>query len=245
MYFTRFAYTLEPMTNQELDTLIERWRPGFQNVGGRMKRLLRAAIAPGATVLDVGCGRETFYGEAYAAAGRVVGVDHDEYATENPLMQAVYITKDDTLPFGDAEFDVVTCQWVMEYVEHPETFAREIARVLKPGGRFVFMTPNARSPFVIATRALPLFLKRFLRSVFLDFAEDETFPTFYRLNSPEQIERTFGAAGLTREELQSIDCYDYFRFSRLAVLFSLAFYASINKIAPGREHHLAGDFVKR
>jgi len=42
------------------------------------------------------------------------------------------------IPFGDAEFDVVLSNQVMEHVEDLETVTREIARVLKPGG----FTPN-------------------------------------------------------------------------------------------------------
>lgn len=47
------------------------------------------------------------------------------------------------LPFADNTFDCVVCNAVVEHVQgiHKQLFA-EVLRVLKPGGRFVFTTPN-------------------------------------------------------------------------------------------------------
>ncbi|MFA4954187.1 MAG: class I SAM-dependent methyltransferase [Patescibacteria group bacterium] len=47
------------------------------------------------------------------------------------------------LPFADGTFDVVVCNAVIEHIHgiHKQLF-QEVRRVLKPGGRFVFTTPN-------------------------------------------------------------------------------------------------------
>ena len=47
-----------------------------------------------------------------------------------------------TLPYGDAEFDYVTCVEGLEHIENPQQAMREFARVLKPGGHLVVTTPN-------------------------------------------------------------------------------------------------------
>lgn len=41
------------------------------------------------------------------------------------------------LPFGDAEFDVVTCRIAAHHFPEPRRFVAEVARVLKPGGIFL------------------------------------------------------------------------------------------------------------
>lgn len=45
------------------------------------------------------------------------------------------------LPFPDNTFQRVECDAVLEHVEHPDRVAREIERVLRPGGYAHFVTP--------------------------------------------------------------------------------------------------------
>lgn len=49
------------------------------------------------------------------------------------------------LPFGDNEFDCVTCIEVIEHVprEYRASLVAEVLRVLKPGGRFIVRCPHA------------------------------------------------------------------------------------------------------
>lgn len=46
------------------------------------------------------------------------------------------------LPFEDGYFDAICSVEVVEHLENRFEFFREIARVLKPGGRLIFTTPN-------------------------------------------------------------------------------------------------------
>lgn len=46
------------------------------------------------------------------------------------------------LPFPDATFDVITAINFLEHIKDDETFFREMVRVLKPGGAFVFLAPK-------------------------------------------------------------------------------------------------------
>ncbi len=49
------------------------------------------------------------------------------------------------LPYGDSVFDGITCLETIEHLEDQFSFARECARVLKPGGRLLITTPNVLS----------------------------------------------------------------------------------------------------
>jgi demethylmenaquinone methyltransferase/2-methoxy-6-polyprenyl-1,4-benzoquinol methylase len=41
----------------------------------------------------------------------------------------------EALPFADASFDALTFTYLLRYVEHPRATIRELARVVRPGGR--------------------------------------------------------------------------------------------------------------
>lgn len=49
------------------------------------------------------------------------------------------------LPWPDASMDAVTCMHLVEHLHDPGLLLREVARLLKPGGRAYFETPHPRS----------------------------------------------------------------------------------------------------
>src|SRR5262249_9088403 len=120
----------------------------------RFRKLLERA-APGsdtARVLDVGCadGRLlTWYREAIP--GRRIetyGIDIGEAAVEQarkagPIAVAGRFEVDTELPNGT--FDLIVASHVIEHVDDPVGFARRAAELLKPGGLFMFATPNVDS----------------------------------------------------------------------------------------------------
>jgi SAM-dependent methyltransferase len=90
-------------------------------------------------VLDAGCGNGDF--AALIAAPEVVCVDVSEAAAAKARERDLRAEAADIerLPFADAEFDVVTCNWVLYHLTDLDAGLSEIARVLRPGGRFVGM----------------------------------------------------------------------------------------------------------
>jgi 2-polyprenyl-3-methyl-5-hydroxy-6-metoxy-1,4-benzoquinol methylase len=59
------------------------------------------------------------------------------------------------VPFAGESFDLIVCLWVLEHLERPQAVLREVLRVLRPGGHFIFLTPNLRNPLLLLNR-LPL-----------------------------------------------------------------------------------------
>lgn len=56
------------------------------------------------------------------------------------------LNADPTLPFADASFDDATCCVSVDYLVEPVAVFREVARVLRPGGRFVVTFSNRCFP---------------------------------------------------------------------------------------------------
>lgn len=56
------------------------------------------------------------------------------------------INQDQRLPFDDASFDIVVCSLSIEYITQPSTLFDEVARILRPGGRFIISFSNRWFP---------------------------------------------------------------------------------------------------
>jgi len=78
------------------------------------------------------------------------------------------------LPFADAQFDLVICTQVLQYVPEPGQVTREVARVLKPGAHFFLSVPSA-SPRD-AEEECWRFLPGGLRHLFTPFSHLEIIP---------------------------------------------------------------------
>lgn len=104
-------------------------------------------LTEGVDVLDLGC--NTGYGTALISerAKHIIGVDISESAISEakrayPNLD-FQLTDGIALPFENHHFDVVTSFQVIEHLVDPSLFITEVKRVLKPGGRVLFTTPNA------------------------------------------------------------------------------------------------------
>lgn len=120
------------------------------------EKLERVRAIPGdARVLEVGSGAHGlvfFFGTT-----RGVGVDPlaGEYAALFPAWQhrvRTVTAAGERLPFADGSFDVVLCDNVVDHAEDPARIARELARVLAPGG-LLYFTVNVHHPlYAVAAR---------------------------------------------------------------------------------------------
>jgi SAM-dependent methyltransferase len=82
----------------------------------------------GLRVIDVGCGDRPYEEVLRPYAAEYVGVD----LKSAPLVDVV--ASAERLPFGDAEFDCLLCNQVLEHAADPAAVLAEASRVLKPGG---------------------------------------------------------------------------------------------------------------
>jgi SAM-dependent methyltransferase len=103
-----------------------------------------------------------------------------------------------SLPLADSSVDVIFCEWVVEHVEHPKEFAREVQRVLKPGGWFCALTPNRFGYVGISNKVVPeAFKDRLMRRVWPERPQEDVFPTFYRMNTLGSVRRALGEENWT------------------------------------------------
>ncbi|HLW16544.1 MAG TPA: class I SAM-dependent methyltransferase [Actinomycetota bacterium] len=179
-----------------------RMRPGWQPAATVFREIVRAAAPSSGRVLDVGAGRKDFPLDDAPSGLTLFGVDPDASAiAHHDSLTFRAAASGERLPFPDASFDLICSAWVLEHVDAPRAFMREIARVLRPGGAFAFVTPNGRNPVTWVIRAIPNRLHpTIMRRVQRRDVRD-TYPVRYRINTPRTVDRIMGGAGLHREQL--------------------------------------------
>ncbi len=97
----------------------------------------------GMRVLDLACGEGVMTRALVETGADVVGTD----VAPELIVRATakgsgtyHVASADALSFAtDGEFDAVVCVLALQNIERPEKVVDEVARVLKPGGRFVIV----------------------------------------------------------------------------------------------------------
>jgi SAM-dependent methyltransferase len=190
----------------------KRIAPGLRFSQSQYEEALAGVVRPGIDWLDAGCGhhllpvwREKAERELIARARSIIGLDPDwpSIRKHRSIRQRVRGTIR-ALPFPDACFDLVTANMVVEHLERPEEEFAEIRRVLRPGGRFLFHTPNAQGYIVRAARAVPNVLKKPLIRVLEGRAAGDVFPTWYRANTEADLARVGERTGLDLDWVRPI-----------------------------------------
>jgi demethylmenaquinone methyltransferase / 2-methoxy-6-polyprenyl-1,4-benzoquinol methylase len=111
---------------------------------GRWRRLAAAAVVtPGDRVLDAACGTGDLALADRKAGGEVTGLDFSERMLERARRKSDRIewVRGDALalPFDDASFDAATIGFGIRNVDNLDTGLRELARVVRPGGRLAVL----------------------------------------------------------------------------------------------------------
>jgi SAM-dependent methyltransferase len=126
--------------NEAYAGFLERWDPGFY---AKYADTL-AAAKPGARVLDVGCGTGQALRRLLDRGAEAHGVDVSapNIRRARAITERCQLYDGRQLPFADRQFAAAGALNVLEHVEQPEAFIRELVRVVEPGGRVVLSSPN-------------------------------------------------------------------------------------------------------
>jgi SAM-dependent methyltransferase len=219
-------------------------RPGWLASGEQFDAVVEGRLTPEAAVLDLGCGRtggiERFWRNARVAVG--IDPDLESLAGRSPGMPVLQ-GGGEHLPFAAASFDLVVSVWVLEHLETPERVFAEVARVLKPGGHFIFLTPNALNPLILGNRVgqVAPWLQHQLVSNVYGRDKGDTFAVRYRANTTSRLRTLAAETGFEVAELRVIADPTYVAFN--ALLFRAAMLGE-RMMPPGLGVHLLGDLER-
>lgn len=195
----------------------------------RFLQTVDSSLRPDSTVLDIGAGAGQINGHDFRGrVKRMTGVDLDPRVANNPLLDEGLVGSAYEIPCDDATFDVAFSIYVLEHIDDPARFLREVFRVLKPGGKFLCLTPNRWHYVPLVASLTPFqFHQWYNRRRGRD--EEDTFPTLYRMNTRAALRRQGGAAGFERSDMTMIEVMpNYLKFSVPTFLAGALYERAVN-----------------
>jgi ubiquinone/menaquinone biosynthesis C-methylase UbiE len=127
------------------------------------------------------------------------------------------------LPLKSNTLNLITANMVIEHLQYPEEQLSEVNRVLKPGGRFIFHTPNKYGYSLLLTKWIPDSLKQKLLNFLENRKAEDVFKTYYRLNTTGQIKKIIKKTGFKIEEINYIASTPHFSKIPPLLIFELFF----------------------
>lgn len=129
--------------------------------------------------------------------GHLVGVDLSRRINENDLIHSAVVGDAGQTPFADDAFDLAFAIYVLEHLEDAQGFCTELARILRPGGTFLALTPNRYHYVPAVSRITPHSFHTWFQLRRSGLDEGDVFPTYYRLNSRRTLNALLAKAGFT------------------------------------------------
>jgi SAM-dependent methyltransferase len=177
----------------------------------RYAQELDRLVTAGCAWLDIGAGHTIHAGwkapscaELAARPAYFAGCDVGDDVLQNPYLHDRRISDAAHLPWDDSTFDLVSANMVVEHLPKPADVFREVLRVLKPGGAFVFVTPNRNHPVIrLAATLVPPRLRRLYGVVIEGRPAADVFPTEYRCNTVQEVTRVALGAGFETELVEA------------------------------------------
>jgi SAM-dependent methyltransferase len=189
-------------------------------------------LQPDHTLLDAGCGRTAPVLAGYRGkAQRLIGIDVVDFTLSIPGVE-LYKRHLTNTGLPDSSVDIIMARSVVEHIVDPIAVYREFARVLRPGGQFVFLTANLWDYASLIAAVVPNRFHPWIVAHTEGRMEEDVFPVAYKSNTRRSIRRAANAAGLGVQEFMYLGQYpSYFMFNG-ALFFIAAWYEKLITAGP-------------
>ncbi len=193
---------------------------------------VREHIDPRGTLLDAGCGYDApVLRQFIGSAKELIGVDLVPFDRDVPGVRLINRDLVDTgLP--DASVDVIMSRSVMEHVVDPKNMYREMHRLLRPGGYFIFLTGNMWDYSAIIAKLVPNRFHPWIVARTQGREERDTFPVAYKTNTRNAVAKYSAMTGFEVDSFRYLGQYPaYFMFNGPLFLIGTAYEKIIDRFA--------------
>jgi len=216
------------------ETLYRRFYPDNSKSGTvRFYNWLRKNIKPSYTISNIGAGltSKNKIRSLKGEVNKIIGLDIDKCVLTNEDLDEAYVIKD-IFPLADFSVDMAYSDYVLEHVENPEVFLREVYRILKPGASFYFRTPNLFNYVSLVAKFMPHFFHNLIanKARGLSADEHEPYKTYHRLNTGAAIFRYAKQAGFKKIKIEYVEAEpSYMMFHWIPFYLGVFYERTVNK----------------
>lgn len=188
-------------------------------------------LQPEHTLLDAGCGRTApILAKFRGRARRLIGIDLVDFEGASKDLE-LYRCDIGAMPIESGCVDVAMARSVMEHVTDPARVYREMHRVLRPGGHFIFLTANLWDYASIIAKLIPNRFHPWIVSKTEGRAQHDVFPVAYRTNTRRAVERWSRQTGFEIASFRYLGQYpSYFMFNGALFLMATGYEKIIGKV---------------
>ena len=194
--------------------------------------VVKRHVTPDKTLLDAGCGHGApVLRKFVGVAKELIGIDVIDFDQSIPGIKLLKRDLVDTrLP--DGSVDVIMSRSVMEHIADPVAMYREMSRVLRPNGYFIFLTGNLWDYSGVIAKLVPNRHHPWIVARTQGRAERDTFPVEYKTNTRGAVTRYATGAGLDVVSFDYLGQYPaYFLFNGPLFLLATGYEKLINRFS--------------
>lgn len=185
-----------------------------------------SVIPPGSDILEIGSGPSNETSVFLSGLGNLQGVDIDPDILTNKALTAAHVITGDAYPFTDSTFDTCVSNYVNEHITDPLAHLSEVWRVLKPGGVYIFRTPNRFHYTAVVSALTPHWFHQLVANRLRNLPPEthDPYPTCYKLNSRRTVERYAAETGFAIDRLSMIEAEPLYGMSTRLLFFPFMVY---------------------
>ena len=178
---------------------------GFSDNDGTIDFYLRinSLLQKDFTVLDLGAGRAAWYEDdtcetrcsirlLRGKVDKLIAADVDEAVLDNRASDEQIVIKDGQIKIAKNSVDIIIADYVLEHIEDPKSFSKQVNDCLKSGGWFCARAPHKYSYISLAASIVKnTSHSAVLKKVQPGRKKADIFPTKYKMNTLRDIRKTF------------------------------------------------------
>jgi ubiquinone/menaquinone biosynthesis C-methylase UbiE len=158
----------------------------------------------GKVVLDAGCGNGLGSAIKNHRLCQKIGCDVNVGLASRKHLDRWIACSVEEMCFHSETIQAISCNWVLEHLEHPEKAISEMYRILEKGGCLVLRTPNRLNLAMVMSSVTSTKFHNWIRKKNargIDYELIENTPTYYRANTSGKLKKILLSTGFEVVEL--------------------------------------------